>query len=144
MAERNPTGAQQKPRGGQEEPKRSPRGAQEEAKKRQRGAHEEPRGGQEEAKRSPRETQENVYGAPRLKIQVPDVRKKRVLERWNVSGEPKRSPRGAESKPRGAQEEAKRSPNTVQEEVFWRPEAESTGPRARPTKTFVKNESRSV
>ena len=77
VAERNPTGAQQKPRGGQEEPKRSPRGAQEEAKKRQRGAHEEPSGGQEEPKRNPREG-------------------------------------------------------------LWSPEAENTGPRARPTKTFGK------
>jgi len=83
VAERNPTGAQQKPRGGQEEPKRSPRGAQEEAKKRQRGAHEEPRGGQEEPKRNPREG-------------------------------------------------------------LWSPEAENTGPKARPAKTYIKNKSRSV
>ena len=50
-----------------------------------------------------------------------------------------------------AQEEAKRSPKGAKrsqrganEDLFWSPEADKTSPRARPTKTFVKHESRSV
>ena len=65
--------------------------------------------------------------------------------------EPNRSPTEATRRPRGAQEEPRRRPRRGQEEPkrnpregLWSPEAENTGPRARPTKTLVKNESRSV
>ena len=54
--------------------------------------------------------------------------------------EAKKMQRGAHEEPRGGQEEPKRNPR----EGLWSPEAENTGPRARPTKTFVKNESWSV
>ena len=47
--------------------------------------------------------------------------------------EAKRSPKGAKRRPRGAHED-----------VSWSPEAEKTSPRARPTKTLVKHEPRSV
>ena len=46
---------------------------------------------------------------------------------------PKEEPGGAQENPKRAQEDAKRSP-----------EADKTSPRARPTKTFVKHESRSA
>ena len=76
---------------------------------------------QEEAKRSPRETQEKVYGAPRLKIQVPgrDPQKrleKRVLERLREAQE---KPRGGQEDPKGAQEEPRGGQeNMCQTDIF--------------------------
>ena len=68
---------------------------------------------------------------------------KRVQKLVEGLGRVRRQLSGGRKEPR-SQDEAKRSPKTVQEEVFWSPEAENTGPRARPTKTFVKIESCSV
>ena len=60
-------------------------------------------------------------------------------------------PKGSQKEAKMAQEEAKRSPKGAKrrprgahEDVFWSPEADKTSPRARPTKTLVKHEPRSV
>ena len=80
-------------------------------------------GGREEPKRSPRGGQEE----PKRCQEEP----KRGQE------EPKRRPRGAQEEPRGGQEE----PRIAKVKSFLSAEADNTGPRARPTKTFVKHES---
>ena len=83
-------------------------------------------GGREEPKRSPRGGQEEP--------------KRCQEEPKGGQEEPKRRLRGAQEEPKRSQEE----PRIAKVKGFLSAEADNTGPRARPTKTFVKNESRSV
>ena len=88
-----------------------------------------------------KESSEAAFGWPKGTHQEPN-RSHEEAKRSprGAQEEAKKRQKGAHEEPRGGQEEPKRNPR----EGLWSPEVENTGPRARPTKTLVKNESRSV